>query len=38
VGEPFTIPGDADAEALERGREELDRRLRNLEARAGTLL
>jgi lysophospholipid acyltransferase (LPLAT)-like uncharacterized protein len=38
VGEPFTIPGDADAEALERGREELDRRLRNLEARAGALL
>ena len=38
VGEPFTIPGDADAEGLERGREELDRRLRKLEARACTLL
>jgi len=38
VGEPFTIPGDADAEALERGRDELDRRLRDLEARACTLL
>jgi lysophospholipid acyltransferase (LPLAT)-like uncharacterized protein len=34
VGEPFTVPGDADDEAIERARVMLEERLRSLETRA----
>ena len=38
VGEPFDIPQDANEETVERGRQELEKRLRGLEARASELL
>ncbi len=38
IGEPFSVPEDADAAGLEAGRVELEARLRALEARAHALL
>jgi len=38
VGEPFTIPPDADEARIEAGRQMLQRRLRELESRARSLL
>ena len=38
MGEPFSVPPDADADALERARELLETRMSHLEARAGELL
>jgi lysophospholipid acyltransferase (LPLAT)-like uncharacterized protein len=38
VGEPFDVPRDADEAALEAARQELERRLFNLEKRAGAML
>jgi len=38
VGEPFSVPSEADEAAVERARQTLERRLRALEARALALL
>ena len=38
MGEPFTVPGDADDMAIEAARRTLEDRLRALEARAQALL
>ncbi len=38
MGEPFAVPADADEAGIERGRQELDARLRALETRARGLL
>ena len=38
VGEPFTVPADADAAAIEQGRQLLEQRLQTLEARAHAML
>jgi lysophospholipid acyltransferase (LPLAT)-like uncharacterized protein len=38
VGEPFTVPGDADAAVIEQGRQRLEQRLQALETRAHAML
>ena len=38
MGEPFTVPADADAAAIEAGRVVLEERLRALEVRACAML
>ena len=38
VGEPFSVPADADAMAIEQGRQMLEQRLQTLEARAHAML
>ena len=38
VGEPFSVPADADATAIEQGRQLLEQRLQTLEARAHAML
>ena len=38
VGEPFSVPADADAAAIEQGRQLLEQRLQMLEARAQAML
>jgi lysophospholipid acyltransferase (LPLAT)-like uncharacterized protein len=38
MGEPFTVPADADAEAIDRARDSLEIRLSHLEARARDML
>jgi lysophospholipid acyltransferase (LPLAT)-like uncharacterized protein len=38
IGEPLDVPGDADAARLEMARQELEERLRILEARAVEML
>jgi lysophospholipid acyltransferase (LPLAT)-like uncharacterized protein len=38
MGQPFTVPSDADAAGIERARQDLEERLRALEIRAAALL
>jgi lysophospholipid acyltransferase (LPLAT)-like uncharacterized protein len=38
MGEPFTVPADADAAAIEQARQRLEQRLQGLEARARAML